>query len=231
MPTTRAQHGQGIDDPGSGCAIERVPGASHYDADYLSRGRAHSLATQLDATLAMHPARVLEVGVGTGITSWALRRVGVSVTTLDVQPGLSPDLVGDVRCIPCADATFDVTCCCQVLEHLPLADLPQALSELRRVTRLRLVLSLPDLTRYVGATITLPWIGRREFGVSLAVREPDDAWKADRLETMGHHWEIGMNGATSRGVAAALTRSGWRLMRTFRVPELRWHRFFLADAA
>lgn len=223
MPTAPNTPGSQLD--------AHVPGVAHYDGTYLSRGRVYSLATQLDAALELGPRSILEVGVGTGITAFALRRVGVEVTTLDVQPGLAPDLVGDVRWIPCADASFDVSCCCQVLEHLPLADLPAAIRELRRVTRWRLVLSLPDLTRFFGVSATLPFVGRRDIGMSLPIREPDEAWKAARFETMGHYWELGMNGATSRGVAAALERAGFDAVRTFRVPEIRWHRFFVADIA
>jgi ubiquinone/menaquinone biosynthesis C-methylase UbiE len=208
-----------------------VPTAAHYDGTYLSTGRVYSLATQLDAALELGPRNVLEIGVGTGITAHALRRVGVDVTTFDVQADLAPDVLGDVRAIPLGDGQFDVSCCCQVLEHLPLNDLPVALSELRRVTRWRLVLSLPDLTRFVGASVTLPVLGARSFGWSLPVREPDAAWKAERLESMGHYWEIGMNGATSKGVARALRSAGFDVVRTFRVPEMRWHRFFIADIA
>lgn len=223
MSTATNQQPAGID--------SHVPTVRHYDGTYLSRGRVYSLATQLDAALELGPRNLLEVGVGTGITVFALRRVGVEVTTLDVQNDLSPDLVGDVRRIPCADASFDVSCCCQVLEHLPLSDMPAALRELRRVTRWRLVLSLPDLTRFFGVSATLPFIGRRDLGMSLPIREPDDAWKAARLETMGHYWELGMNGATGRGVVDALGRAGFDKVRTFRVPEIRWHRFFVADVA
>ena len=210
---------------------ERVPTVTHYDGTYLSRGRVYSLATQLDVALELGPRNLLEVGVGTGITVFALRRVGVDVTTLDVQQDLSPDVVGDVRSIPCADASFDVSCCCQVLEHLPLSDLPVALRELRRVTRWRLVLSLPDLTRFFGMSATLPFVGRRDIGLSVPIREPDRAWKAARLETMGHYWELGMNGATTAGVVQALRCAGFDSVRTFRVPEIRWHRFFVADLA
>ena len=219
-----------INSPGSPID-EHVPTVAHYDSTYLSRGRVYSIATQLDAALELSPRSLLEVGVGTGITAFALRRVGIEVTTLDVQADLSPDLVGDVRRIPCGDSSFDVSCCCQVLEHLPLADMPAALRELRRVTRWRLVLSLPDLTRFLGVSATLPLLGRRDLGMSLPIREPDDAWKAARLVTMGHYWEIGMNGGASRGVLDALRRAGFDKVRTFRVPEIRWHRFFIADVA
>ena len=210
---------------------QHVPGAAHYDAEYLSHGRAFSIAAQLAAIMELAPRSVLEVGVGTGISAFALRRFGLEVTTLYVQSALAPDLVGDVRAIPTADAAFDVSSCCQVLEHLPLADLPAALRDLRRVTRWRLVLSLPDITRHCDCTLSLPLVGRRGFSFSLPVREPDAAWKAARLDTMGHYWEIGMNGATAAGVGAALRHAGFDAVRTFRVREIPWHRFFIADIA
>lgn len=206
-----------------------VPAAGHYDLGYLAKGRVFSHAAQIDAVLAAGPSSVLEVGVGTGISAFAMRRVGIDVTTLDVQPELSPDILGDVRAIPRPDASFDVSCCCQVLEHLPFAHFAAAVRELRRVTRWRLVLSLPDITRSYGVSLVLPWFGRREFGCSIAVREPSDAWKAERLAAMGHYWEIGMNGVRARTVTDALRTAGFARVRSFRVPELSWHRFFIAD--
>lgn len=217
------------DDSNRGRIDEHVPSSSHYDASYLAKGRVFSHAAQIDAVLAVAPATVLEVGVGTGIGAFALGRVGIDVTTLDVQPELSPDILGDVRAIPRADASFDVSCCCQVLEHLPFAHLSAALRELRRVTRWRLVLSLPDITRHWSCTFALPLLGRREFGLSLPVREPSDAWKAERLAAMGHYWEIGMNGVTERTVTDTLRGAGFGTIRSFRVRELAWHRFFIAD--
>lgn len=210
---------------------QHVPSAAHYDAQYLSHGRTYSIAAQLASIMDLAPRNVLEVGVGTGISAFSLRSIGVEVITLDVQPELAPDIIGDVRAIPRGDASFDVASCCQVLEHLPLTDLSAALRELRRVTRWRLVLSLPDITRYCDCALSLPLIGRRGVSFSLPVREPSDAWKAERLATMGHYWEIGMNGATAAGVTAALRGAGFDAVRSFRVRELSWHRFFIADIA
>ena len=64
---------------------ERVPGSDHYDRAYLSNGRPFSLAVQWEAVMEVSPRSVLEIGVGTGITAFALRRAGLAVTTLDVQ--------------------------------------------------------------------------------------------------------------------------------------------------
>ena len=51
-----------------------------------------------------------------------------------------------------ADDEFDTVCCMEVLEHLEVPDLPQALAHLRRVARRRLVCCLPYNEPY-------PWYG------------------------------------------------------------------------
>ena len=206
-----------------------VPSARHYGIEYLSNGRPHSIAVQIAEVVSASPASVLEVGVGTGIAASALRGAGIRVTTLDVQQELQPDIVGDVRRIPCPDGQFDVACCCQVLEHLPFDDFAKAAAELRRVVNNRLVLSLPDITR--SASLSLRWGDRHHwhFEWSFGVREPDAAWRAARLQTMGHYWEIGVDGIRASRITSQLERAGFARVRTFRVPELRWHRFFIAE--
>lgn len=206
-----------------------VPSARHYGIEYLSNGRPHSIAVQIAEVVSAKPASVLEVGVGTGIAAGALRGAGIGVTTLDVQKELQPDIVGDVRSIPCRDGQFDVVCCCQVLEHLPFDDFPRAAAELRRVVGDRLVLSLPDITR--SASLSFGWGDRHRwhFEWSFAPRTPDAAWRADRLRTMGHYWEIGVDGIRAPRIVGLLEQAGFARVRTFRVPELRWHRFFIAE--
>lgn len=209
---------------------ERVPDAAHYDADYAGPTRFFSFAQQIASALEVRPQTVLEVGVGTGVTAHMLRRVGVRVTTLDAESSLSPDLLADVRDIPAADGAFDVTCCCQVLEHLPWQDFPSAISELRRVTRKRLVLSLPDSTRFVSVSLALPVIGPRRLEMSLPIRL-SDSWKRRRLDTFGHYWEIGYPGVRAADIDRTLRSSGFARVATFRVRELPWHRFFVADVS
>lgn len=212
------------------CGVDPlVPSATHYDLTYLRNGRLHSLATQVEAVLECAPGSVLEVGVGTGISAFAMRTVGIDVTTLDIQAELAPDLLGDVRAIPAQDGAFDVACCCQVLEHLPFGDFDGAARELRRVSRMRVVLSLPDITRYLSFSAAIPWFGRRRLELSIPCREPSDAWKSERMASMGHYWEIGLGGIRASTVAEGLRSAGFESVRSFRVPELPWHRFFVAD--
>lgn len=83
-----------------------------------------------------------------------LRRAGIEVTTLDLDPALGTDLVGSVSKIPLTDESVDVALCAEVLEHLPWADVQSAVRELARVARKGAVISVPDVTPYFG--IRLP---------------------------------------------------------------------------
>jgi len=205
-----------------------VPNRSHYDAEYVGATRVFSYAHVLAAVNTLHPRTVLEIGVGTGIVSDALRRLGIAVTTVDVEPSVCPDVLADVRRMPFEDQSFDVAVCCQVLEHLPFEDFGDALRELRRVTRGQLVLSLPDQDRYFELTVRLPKLGCRTVAWSLPRLRPRPLPPA-RFAEMGHHWEIGVRGTPRRRVLGTIIAAGSRVQRTWRVPELPWHRFFVLE--
>lgn len=214
--------------PGSSAELD-VPSTAHYQREYLDGRRMHSIAEQVGLLLEDAPQSVLEIGMGTGITAFALRAAGVTVQTLDLQPDLQPDIVGDVRDIPADDDAFDAANCCQVLEHLPWAEFPRAIAELRRVTRSRLVVSLPDITRHVGVQFNAPQAGRRGGSFSLPAAPRSQAWRTARLIEMGHHWEIGLDGIGWTDVVRAIEHAGFARVTSHRLDIMPWHRFFVAD--
>ena len=75
--------------------------------------------------------------VGDGFVARILRDANVQVTTLDIQADLKPDVLGSVERIPLPDHSFDISICCQVLEHLPFDQFETCLKELHRVARRR----------------------------------------------------------------------------------------------
>ena len=105
--------------------------------------------------LALSPQTFLDAGCGEGFVA---RRVinaapGIILTCCDVSPSaleIAADanrearfVAGSVVDLPFPDRSFDVVGCFEVLEHLP-DDLPRrALSELARVARNAVVLSVP----------------------------------------------------------------------------------------
>ena len=81
--------------------------------DYLSRWVSYW--HQIDEVLKMDPKNVLEIGIGNKTVTDYLKKQGVAVTTLDINPKLKPDIVGSVLKIPVADGFFDVILCAEVL--------------------------------------------------------------------------------------------------------------------
>jgi SAM-dependent methyltransferase len=210
--------------------MDLVPGSGHYRLEYLLDGRLYSYAHQLDAALRLSPSSVLEVGVGSGMIAAALRAIGVSVTTLDVQPELKPDVVGSVLAIPRDNGAFDVAICGQVLEHLPFDDFIPALRELRRVTVRGVVLSLPDRSPHHVCKLRLPGRLRLDRTFSFQWRRPP-TFSPVTTARNGHFWEIGYEGFELSRVQAAIQEAGWRIARSWRVPEKYWHRFFQLGSA
>lgn len=199
---------------------------THYrsTASYDLKGRFASYWHQCDEILRLEPGSVLEVGKGDGFFSLYLATKGLDVTTLDIDPALAPDIVGSVLQIPCADESFDVVACFQVLEHLPYERFTSALGELRRVSKGHAVLSLPDAGRARQFCIYVPkWRTFRWLLPLPRLKAPEHRFDGE------HHWEIGTRGYPLRRIVDDIHASGWRLRRTYRVFEFSYHRFFVLE--
>jgi ubiquinone/menaquinone biosynthesis C-methylase UbiE len=154
--------------------------------------------------------------------------MGVSVTVLDIDPDLEPDIQASVENMPLKENAFDVSVCCQVLEHLPFERFTVALKEIRRVTRSHLVLSLPDNNRFFNFKLQLGSFNNALQG-SIPRLRPKPIGKS-RYDQMGHFWEIGFRGYGLSKVKTVISDSGWRLLEHRRVPDLAWHSFFYCSA-
>lgn len=92
---------------------------------------------------------VLDVACGRGYLSRLLHaKQGRQVTGADFCPPLSEEIdpglrfvKADIEALPFSDAAFDTVVCAHTLEHV--LDIEQAVSELRRVGRQRLIIVLP----------------------------------------------------------------------------------------
>jgi SAM-dependent methyltransferase len=137
---------------------------SHLSSNYRKHTAANPLQRALidrfhrriiGEVVALSPRTFLDAGCGEGfvarriidaVPGIALTGCDVSGAALQIAAGANPEaqfVVGTVVDLPFPDRSFDVVGCFEVLEHLP-GDLPrQALSELARVTRRAVVLSVP----------------------------------------------------------------------------------------
>lgn len=199
--------------------------ADHYSNHaYNTKGRRASYWHQVEETLNLGARRVLEVGAGAGQTAAALRDEGVSVVTLDIDPALRPSAIGSVRRLPFADGAIDAVLCCQVLEHLPFSEFEPCVTELCRVARLGVIVSLPDRERYLRVCLG------GEKKTLLRERVIDVPRRASRRPTklhVQHCWEIGCRDMPLKRVLESITHAAARRPRTYRVFEMPYHRFFV----
>lgn len=201
---------------------KRQVASDHYaQHDYLTEDRWASYWHQMAAVLALGGRTVLEIGLGNGIVAGGLARLGLVVTTLDIDPDLDPDLVGSVTRIPVTADTFDLVLAAEVLEHIAWEDLPAALMELKRVTRRAVVLSLPN----AGYTFACDWklpLMRRQRWIWRLPR----FWQRHAFDGQ-HYWELGKRGYSRKRFHALLRASGFRIVAARCWPDDPTHDYFL----
>ncbi len=129
--------------------------------------------------------------------------------------------MGSVLALPFATAEFDMACCFETLEHLPYDAFAPALSELVRVARRWVLLSLPDATPYVRIDVETRdrkrWMRRLE---SLPNPRP-----AEHRFDGEHYWELGKRGYPVSRITDAIAEAGLVLEESLRVFEMPYHHF------
>lgn len=168
----------------------QVPPTQYYET-YDDLDRFISYYHQIDAVRKLDPKEVLEIGIGNRTVTNYLKQHGYRVTTCDFDGRLGPDFEADVRRLPFEDASFDVALAFEILEHLPFEEVPRALSELSRVSRRHVVISIPysSCAAEILFNIRLPRISKK---IRLALRLPFFFMRAGiRGKNREHHWEMG----------------------------------------
>lgn len=196
----------------------------YLSSSYDTKGRFCSYWHQVNEILSLNPANVLEVGIGNRFIADYLQKRDVSIFTLDINEELQPDVVGDVLALPFKDASFEVVCCFEVLEHLPYENFSSALTELSRVSQKYVLLSLPDVTRHYRFLITLPQIGVVKKLIHLPKLRPQI-----HIFDGAHYWEIGKRGYPLKRIKNDIERSGLVIRNSYRVFEYPYHRIFCLE--
>jgi ubiquinone/menaquinone biosynthesis C-methylase UbiE len=194
----------------------------YFDETYDIKGRFSAYWHQINEVISLQPAKLLEAGIGTGLVADYLKVRGIDITTIDVVHGLKPDITASVLAMPFPTETFDIITCYEVLEHLPYSDFPKALKELARVARKHVILSLPDVTTVYKLHIELP----KMRPIKKLIPHPFPRSTVHKYDGE-HHWEIGKTGYALQKIELDITRSRFKILKTYRVFELCYHRLFL----
>ncbi len=167
---------------------------------------------------------MLEIGLGSGLVrDYIKNRTAIDYRSLDFDHQLRPDIIGDVRQIPTPDDSFDLVAAFEVLEHLPFADLEQALIELKRVAQRYVVISLPDCRAHLRFSAKLPLLPRLQKAVKLPFpRRP--RFKPTGPES--HWWEIGWRSHSARRIWQVLVNH-FQILEDFVPYENQYHHFYV----
>ncbi|MBP9760293.1 MAG: methyltransferase domain-containing protein [Candidatus Pacebacteria bacterium] len=193
---------------------------THYDfGRYSYPGRFASYHYQVKEVLAQKPESVLEVGVGDQVFGHYVRdHVGVAYTSVDIAEDLQPDVVGSVTALPCKDATYDVVCCFEVLEHIPYEQVPSAVRELTRVAKKAVVISVPHFGPRTQFFLKLPFLPEMRCALKIP-------WPRSHKFNGEHYWELGKKGYTAKAFRELLARYG-TVTRDFVPFENQYHHFY-----
>lgn len=185
---------------------------------YHPKGKLHSRVDQFTmrlAELCPPPARILDLGCGTGEIAAAISRWGYAVTACDFAEEMmavarsnyartSVDWVGlepDWKALPFADSSFDGMVASSVFEYLD--DVPRVAAELSRVLRPEgvLLLTVPNpcnVVRKLEAGLqSMPWV--RQLEPALGRVQRIDSYAAylrlSRNRFAGQRWQSLLNAA------------------------------------
>ena len=168
---------------------------------YNSKARWLSYWYQVSEILEASPENVLVIGKGSGVTENTIQSLSnnkIHIVTLDINYAVNSDVVGEVAGLPFRNDSFDAIICCQVLEHIPYEKLALALSEMHRVARKRVVLSLPQGRKHLKIAIDAPLLGERRVILKNPVTKRQCSSKQ-------HYWEIG-RGVSHKEVVRQISR-------------------------
>ncbi len=198
-------------------------GAEHYGRRYDHKHRWLGYFYQISTVLDLAPHAVLEVGPGNGLVASYLRDNGVQVTTADIDRKLKPTVVASITDLPFEQGVFDVSMACEVLEHLPFDDFPQALRELARVSKKYVLVSLPDARRTLAHfVVKLPFLPEWKFRGRLM---KGGAHVFDGQ----HYWEIGKRGFPPSRVRDEIRNAGLTITKEFAAEDAPFYHFFLME--
>lgn len=196
---------------------------AHYSfRRYVHKNRWLSIWHQLDEVLSLSPDTLLELGPGPGLLKALAGHYGIIVKTVDIDPELEPDCVASATDLPFKNNSYDCVCAFQMLEHLPYNQSLRAFGEMSRVAKKHIVISLPDDRTLWTYAIYIPKLGQK------IIHLPKPRLKKRVLKPSSQHfWEINRQGYPLQKIITDFSEKKVELMRTYRVKENPYHRFFI----
>lgn len=175
---------------------------------------------QLKEIMVLRAGTLLQIGVGDGVVPEYLKKHSdIACRTLDINEELKPDVVGSIDNMPLPDASFDVVCCFEVLEHLPFERFEPSLRELVRVSKGHVLLSIPHFGPPVKFLVKIPLFPEFRFMWKIPYR-PEHQKRGE------HEWEMGKRGYTPTRIRESLEKH-FVIERDYVPFDAPYHHFFI----
>ena len=115
---------------------------------------------------------VLEIGIGTSFTANYLKSKKINVTTMDIDKVKEPDIVGNIVNFDWEDLQFDHILGYEVFEHIPFSEFAKILSDLQKVCKKNLFISLPLNEKVlIELEYKLPKFKKRNFRLPIKKKQ------------------------------------------------------------
>lgn len=163
---------------------------------------------------------VLEIGIGDGVVGSYLRQnSSIKYTGVDYAADVNPDIVADIFSVPVPDKSYDAACAFEVLEHIPFEDVPRALTEMSRIARKYLLVSVPHFGPQITFSCKLPLLPKLSFFWKIPYPK-EHVWNGQ------HYWELGEKGYPASRLRNLLGKFG-DILYDYVPKEAPYHHFFV----
>lgn len=178
---------------------------------------------------------ILEIGVGKCYLQALLSLYEYELFTLDITDKYQPDYIADIRDMPLKSDSVDLVLAFQVLEHLPYEEFAKCLTELRRVTKRYLFISLPYKSNsfFLHINVKLP-VFHKMIDIFSCIwgYYPDidvAQFNARKDKENPHYWELGRKSFPKSRIINDILSAGFIVQKQFHNPHQPYHYYILCE--
>lgn len=210
--------------------MKQVDASYYFQKKYASLERFIAYFKQIDLILNSGQEKILFIGVGDGLVVDYLRRADrrLNITTFDLDSDLKPDILGDVRMLPFSDMTFDLVVAFEVLEHLPVEQLPGILEKISQISHSS-IFSLPCRQTSFEGIFKFPGIRtifkRDYFDLKLSFPLKFPGFK----ESGQHYWEIDARNFSFKKIKTIINHK-FKILRIESMPLDSYRLYFVLES-
>jgi ubiquinone/menaquinone biosynthesis C-methylase UbiE len=169
--------------------------------------------------------KILEIGVGNNMVANFLKE-NYDLKTVDINPKLNPNIVSSVENLSeISDNSFESVLCAEVLEHLSFDKFEKCLTELKRVSKKYIIISLPYWGYTFGIKIKLPILGTKKLKFKISGIKKHYLNKS----TAGHYWEIGKKNYPLKKIKKIFKNNNLKIIKSFWDLDDPYHYYFVLN--